>query len=86
MLKAAVGKVSIALWGAGALPSVAHGAAVAGICCVALRELRLLAADLNGAPGRSHTGVAACLISRKNEFHDPTYHATLAIVVKFAEW
>ena len=61
MLKAAVGRVSTVLWRTGALPAVARGAAVAGISDSALRELRLVAAVLNGASGKSSSGATALL-------------------------
>ena len=86
MLRRATGRRASSLWRTGALPSVGHGATVSGVSDSALKELRLFAAVLNGAPGRSSTGLTAYLISHKNDQYDPIYHATLQVVIKFSEW
>eukprot|EP00959_Pyramimonas_sp_CCMP1952_P422632 8853532-Pyramimonas_sp.AAC.1 len=59
------------------MPSAGRGAGVSGLAVAPLREMRNLAAVLDGRSDKRHVGVAAYLLTHRSEEHDLIYHATL---------
>eukprot|EP00959_Pyramimonas_sp_CCMP1952_P392117 8216674-Pyramimonas_sp.AAC.1 len=57
MLRRAVGRKASTLWRTGLMPSAGHGAGVPGLADAPLREMRNLAAVLNGRSDKHHVDV-----------------------------
>ncbi|CAK0909210.1 unnamed protein product, partial [Prorocentrum cordatum] len=86
MLRRAVRRKASTLWRTGLMPSARHGAGVSGLADAPLREMRSLAAVLNGRSNKRHVGVTAYLLTHPSEEYDPVYHATLDLVLNYAAW
>eukprot|EP00959_Pyramimonas_sp_CCMP1952_P372684 7804213-Pyramimonas_sp.AAC.1 len=69
------------------MPSAGHDAGASGLADAPLREMRNMAAVLDGrSSDKHHAGVTTCPLTHPSEEHDPIYHATLDLVLNNAAW
>eukprot|EP00959_Pyramimonas_sp_CCMP1952_P083247 1739821-Pyramimonas_sp.AAC.1 len=86
MLRRAVGRKASTMWRTGPMPSAGHEAGVSGLADAPQREMRNLAAVLNGRSDKRHACVTAYLLAHLSEEYDPVQHATLDLVLNYAAW